>query len=469
MNSQYVRSCGRRQLLVSVMFYLFLLVMLVQPTTGYSGPLYDANKLLANDAVLDPSKPLELRDGGIVRVDYLRTLLEAYRRLGEVSKVNALLAIEVEKSPGARANNVRGMIVVTTGMLDIVGADPDMTAALVAHEFAHFSLRHFFQDVLNLPNVERSRTSAAGKALQQTGDRHQAALVGVLTESFLLASYSRQQETEADKVGTEFLSSAKYNPSGMLRLLTALLKITGPRKTSYFDTHPGFEERLANAEPTVVNQRFAVVAATLVENKDWERLTDLVNHWLKTSPDSARAWYYYGVSLRELHRQGALQTFARAVRYDQSFTEGRLAFCIELYRAGQHRDSLVCSEYLPLNEMRDEFAAKTFQHPIHVAGMNPALVISDADALIISRILERPDLAPRSARQRELDNQEQNRIARQSAVEQQGIDNLRRQCERYKELPIGPRRDELMKQACTRYDDAVRRQAYGALNRQQAR
>ena len=58
----------------------------------------------------------------------------------------------------------------------------------------------------------------------------------------------RDQEVEADRVGTELMSGAKYNPEGTVRLMKAMVKAFGARKTGYFDSHPGFEDRIAPNE-----------------------------------------------------------------------------------------------------------------------------------------------------------------------------------------------------------------------------
>jgi flagellar biosynthesis GTPase FlhF len=60
---------------------------------------------------------------------------------------------------------------------------------------------------------------------------------------------------------------------------------------------------------------------------------------------------------------------------------------------------------------------------------------------------------------------EQRRNAQRMAAEQRQIDELRLRCESTRKMPLGPSRDAAVHQACTRYDDAVRRQHVGSLNR----
>jgi len=60
---------------------------------------------------------------------------------------------------------------------------------------------------------------------------------------------------------------------------------------------------------------------------------------------------------------------------------------------------------------------------------------------------------------------ERERNAQRMAVEQRQIDELRLRCETTRKMPMSPHRDAAVHQACTRYDDAVRRQYVGAINR----
>ena len=377
--------CGLRLAAIAFVFVLF------QPAGALAAILWDIEKLVRENTLASPGHVLTLQDGeesGSVRVDYLRTLLEAYKRLSDVSRVNVKLALVVDKRPQATAYFGERQIVVTSGMLDIAGADRNMAAALLGHEFAHLSLRHAVQRVQNLPNLVRGAVVAAGEVSQRTGDAAAAKRAGGVTVQVMAASFSRQQEAEADRVGTEFLSSAGYDPNGVILLFNAFLKMTGRGTTGYLDTHPGFEERLAKAAPTVVNTQNDATAASLVKQKNWKSLSQLVEPWLKTNPDSARGWYYKGVALRGLQRPGALPAFEKAVAYDPNFSKGWLALCIELYRADRHRDSLACSEHIPRGDMHDEYIAKTFQHPVYVGGLSGPGGMSEWEAQVIRAVMK---------------------------------------------------------------------------------
>ncbi len=370
---------------------VLFVTLLCQPAFALTGKLWEVDKIVRDNAVAGHGNSIKLHDGGstaAVRVDHLRTLLEAHRKIGAVSGINAALALVVDAKPQATASFSEGRIVVTTGMLDIVGGDAHMAAALLGHEFAHLSLRHAVQRVRNLPALALNAAVTAETVSRQTGDNAAATRAGGETVKVLSASFSRQQEAEADKAGAEFVTSAGYDPNGMLRLMNTFLKLTGGVVTGYLDTHPGFEERLAKARPTVANQEHDAVAAGLARSRNWKGLAQMVDPWLKAHPDSGRAWYYQGVALRGLGRAGALPAFEKAVVYDPNFSFGWLALCVELYRQDRPHESLMCSERLPRGELHDEYEAKTFKHPVYVGGIAAPAAISEWESRIIQAVMK---------------------------------------------------------------------------------
>ncbi len=319
-----------------------------------------------------------------------RNLADVHRRIGSSSKIPATLALTIDRQPNASAIPLakRNVILVTTAMLDVIGTDADMAAAMLGHEYAHLSMKHSLKRVANLPDFVYGAVAVGNAVGQNTGDR--AAAVSAAQNAFNLmgASFSREQEIEADRVGTELMSGAKFDPDGTLRLMNVMLKLMGSRPTGYLDSHPGFEERIARAEPTVLNQRFDVVALTLMEAKNWKALGRIVDNWLRVNPESARAWYYRGAALKASGRAGSLEAFRNAMRYDPEFQPGRVALCVELFADGREMESLMCSELIPRGELFDQYVAQTFQHPVHVSGMHDnGRVITALDVMIVQQLM----------------------------------------------------------------------------------
>jgi predicted Zn-dependent protease len=144
-----------------------------------------------------------------------------------------------------------GNLYVTRGLLALAG-DASEAAAVMAHEIAHVSLRH------SALRAEREREAAvisqAATVIQsrQKGEEERS------KQRLSVASFSRQQELDADETGVKVIARAGFDPYGAARFLTALGRsselraaLYGKRKDSMgFDimsTHPSTPERVARA------------------------------------------------------------------------------------------------------------------------------------------------------------------------------------------------------------------------------
>lgn len=144
-----------------------------------------------------------------------------------------------------------GNLYVTRGLLALAG-DASEAAAVMAHEIAHVTLRH------SALRAEKEREAAvisqAATVIQnrQKGEEERS------KQRLSVASFSRQQELDADEAGVKVIARAGYDPYGAARFLTALGRsselraaLYGKRKDSMgFDimsTHPSTPERVSRA------------------------------------------------------------------------------------------------------------------------------------------------------------------------------------------------------------------------------
>ncbi len=451
---------------------MIALLFLVAPEFSIAAILLDARELYKKNPVTQADKGIAIGapNGsaiGVVKASHLAALIEAHEKIGAVSGVNnTTLKIFVSDSLNAFANPRQNVIAFSTGILNEFGHDKNMLAGVMGHEFAHLSLRHAFERIVNIPNVLRGAKLNADSAMRETGSKVAANYVGQITEGLLIQSFSRQQEYEADSLGAEFMSKAGYDPKGVTDMFAAMLKATGNKTANYFDSHPGFEERISNAEPVIANQRFVSVAERYHRLRRWSALAGLVDQWLRSFPESGDAWYYRGLVLKARKNPEALFSFARAVKISPSLSDARFELCVALYKSGQERESLICAEGLALNDERERFVEQTFKHIIYVAGYSARRFISEEDALIISLVLGRPDLAPRrtlSGGAAEEGRQARNR--NQEIIDGRRVSYHQQLCERSKNMPNGPLRAAYVKRDCDAYDAAVRAQHLNALNR----
>jgi predicted Zn-dependent protease len=122
-----------------------------------------------------------------------------------------------------------GYIFISRGLLALANNE-DEVACVVGHEITHAALRH----------------AAAQQALSKSGNPLSMPWVRAAN----LASYGRDMEREADRGGQMLAAAAGYDPMGMSTFLKNLgqlerFLIGHARLPTFFDTHPGSQERAA--------------------------------------------------------------------------------------------------------------------------------------------------------------------------------------------------------------------------------
>jgi len=123
-----------------------------------------------------------------------------------------------------------GYIYVSRGLL-ILSNNEDELANVLGHEIVHVAARH-----------------AAAK--QEIGRSLPAQLDWL--QGGYLASYGREQEREADRLGQGLAAAAGYDPDGLVRFLRELehterLQLGTSRLPAFWDTHPSTSSRVAEA------------------------------------------------------------------------------------------------------------------------------------------------------------------------------------------------------------------------------
>jgi predicted Zn-dependent protease len=141
-----------------------------------------------------------------------------------------------------------GAMGVTRGILVAMNDEAEL-AALLGHEIGHVTARHSAQRSGQglLANV-----AMMGVALAANEKWGGLAMVGgQIGASALLASYSRDNEREADALGQAYMVRGGYPANGMVRLHQLLLdgeKQTPSLLQTMFSSHPMSTERVATAE-----------------------------------------------------------------------------------------------------------------------------------------------------------------------------------------------------------------------------
>jgi predicted Zn-dependent protease len=155
-----------------------------------------------------------------------------------------------------------GDVDVSRGLLALVNSEDEL-AHVIAHEVAHVAAGHPARreagardaGIVAPPNVED------GGATRGQGGAGGGGIV---------ASYSREQEREADRFGQALAARAGYDPGAFADVLRSLerertLRLGRTRQPSFLDSHPSRPERSAAAAArarTLVRAPAAPIAAT---------------------------------------------------------------------------------------------------------------------------------------------------------------------------------------------------------------
>ena len=329
-----------------------------------------------------------------VSAEQLKVLAAARTRLAEVALSKPYVVICDFETINARAfgrgPNIppAGIIMITTAMMEVIGADESKAASVLAHEIAHIIEEHGEQRV-RFARVAARQAVAAGVASegQQSG-------VGILVARQVFAAnfaaYSRDIERRADEVGYQMYKAAGYDPREATRAFEALRQVVGDRAQGYLDSHPGLNERIANVVAlarddakrvqTIDNakaiagesERYRAIADAHMENRRWGELAALVKSWLDVLPQSGLGWYYRGVLLQRSAKSKALawEAFAKAAEFDPERPEIWDALVESLLAGGYRREAVAClsamNEYgLPTEDLRSRvFGDRVFVHGV---------------------------------------------------------------------------------------------------------
>ncbi|MBG0791284.1 MAG: M48 family metalloprotease [Desulfovibrionaceae bacterium] len=144
-----------------------------------------------------------------------------------------------------------GTIACTRGIMLEIDNEAEL-AALLGHEIGHVNARHTASRMSSQILI----SGAAGLGGALVGAKYGgtwgsvAGGLGGIGASLLLASYSRDDERQADALGMEYMTNAGYNPDGMIGLMDMLNEQHTAQPSALevmFATHPMSSERLATA------------------------------------------------------------------------------------------------------------------------------------------------------------------------------------------------------------------------------
>ena len=224
-----------------------------------------------------------------VLTEYTETLI--YKLASNSQVQDRRLEVILLDNDQLNAFAVPGGIIGINAGLFLHAKTESQFAAVLAHELAHLSQRHFARQ------VEESRKQAPiamatllGSILLLASNNTEAGFAGLMTSQAAATqwalSYSRDWEREADRLGMHTLVAADIDPNGMPLMFKQMFEAHkySERPPEFLLTHPVTENRISDAAGRVDN----LPVTKTTENPDYQLMrTALLIQFRKESHNLA--------------------------------------------------------------------------------------------------------------------------------------------------------------------------------------
>jgi len=141
-----------------------------------------------------------------------------------------------------------GKIMVYSGIIEQLQLTDGELAAIIGHEIAH-ALREHTRERVSRAYAQQvglgvlAVVTGAGDGVMQ--------LAGQVTQVTFGLPHSREQESEADRIGLELMARAGYNPNEAVVLWQKMNAKAGNNGPAFLSTHPTSGDRIADLQATI--------------------------------------------------------------------------------------------------------------------------------------------------------------------------------------------------------------------------
>ena len=292
---------------------------------------------------------------------YQDTEIENYlNQIAEKLQTNSISAdisfqIKVIKDPKLNAFALpNGVIYIHTGILARMENEAQL-AALLAHEMTHCTHRHSLKTLRNM----KDRTQAKSATIREL-----AQLLGITGSIASINGYTRELETEADRVGLDLAVKANYDPNEVLKLFELLKlenEIEGVEEPYFLGTHPKVQQRIENVNRWLAEKNRGKIKGSKNTIKFQSRMSRLmlenarldlrqgkffiaqstVKKYLSVNPDDAQAYFLLGEIFRQRGWKNdsvaAINNYEKSISLNPSFAESHKAMGLIHYKDGEKR------------------------------------------------------------------------------------------------------------------------------------
>ena len=247
------------------------------------------------------------------------------------------------RNPGFNASmTATGMMQIWTGLI-VRATSTDEIAAVVGHEIAHYTRLH---------SLDRLRKLKSKMATASFFDLGFAVLTGVsaplgqATAIMSFLSFNREQETEADLLGTRLLAEAGFDPHASYGVWYKILMeeeaaaVKGRKPGLFSQTHPNSEDRASYLEGfvntwfgppqltngtdpellRVLNNNYYLLMEDQIDTNRFGRTEEILRRHAEMGVDPGVLHFFHGEMYRQRGEEGdavlAINAYTRATEQE---------------------------------------------------------------------------------------------------------------------------------------------------------
>jgi predicted Zn-dependent protease len=283
-----------------------------------------------------------------------------------------------------------GVIYVHTGILAKMDNEAQLST-LLGHEMTHVTHRHAVQQFRTVKNMTAVLATIQMASLPFGVYGSLANVLGSVGVMASVTGYSRELETEADRVGMNLMAEAGYDPQETPKLFVYLksdLEKNDTKEPFFFGSHPRLQERIKNFENFLESdysgktgvkgdERFnKLISSLLLDNAmmdlDMGRYSSAqegVERFLRMQPSSERGHFCLGEIYRQRGEkedsQKAEKEYRQALSCNPNYPLPRKGLGILYYKQGMTNKSVnEFEKYLQLlpDALDREYIKQYIQH-----------------------------------------------------------------------------------------------------------
>ena len=142
-----------------------------------------------------------------------------------------------------------GKIMVYSGIIDKLKLTDDELATVMGHEISH-ALREHGRERVSRQMGQEAVLSLGAALLGVNSDAAVGLANQVATVTFQLP-HSREQETEADRLGLELMARAGFNPNAAVSVWQKMSSVGGGAPPQFLSTHPSSDSRIRDLQALI--------------------------------------------------------------------------------------------------------------------------------------------------------------------------------------------------------------------------